>query len=42
MLAPVRHAFETLDPAVREGVPAALVRHRDLMYQRHLALPVRL
>jgi glutathione S-transferase len=42
MLAPVRHAFETLDPAVRAAVPASLLRHRELMFQRHLTLPVRM
>ncbi len=41
MLAPVRHAFETLDPAVRAAVPVPLLRHRDMMYARHLRLPVR-
>jgi glutathione S-transferase len=41
MSLPVRHAFETLDPAVRAAVPPSLVRHRDLMYQRHLVLPIR-
>jgi glutathione S-transferase len=41
MLAPVRHAFETLDPTVRAAVPDLLLRHRDMMYQRHLPLPVR-
>ncbi len=40
MLAPVRHAFETLDSAVRAAVPATLLRHRDMMYARHLRLPV--
>ncbi|MEP6654236.1 MAG: hypothetical protein ABJA82_12805 [Myxococcales bacterium] len=42
MLPAVRHAFETLDPAVRAAVPASLLRHRDMMFQRHLTLPVRL
>jgi glutathione S-transferase len=41
MLAPVRHAFETLDQEVRAAVPKSVVAHRDLMYQRHLPLPVR-
>ena len=41
MLAPVRHAFETLDPAVRAAVPDGIIRHRDLMYQRHMVLPIR-
>ena len=38
----LRHAFATLDPDVRAAVPASLVRHRDLMYARHLRVPVRL
>jgi hypothetical protein len=41
MLAPVRRAFETLDPEVRAAVPASVIRHRDLMYQRHLPVPIR-
>lgn len=41
MLAPVRHAFETLDESVRTAVPASVIRHRDVMYERHLPLPVR-
>lgn len=39
---PIRRAFETLDASVREAVPAALLEHRDLMFQRHLPLPVRM
>jgi glutathione S-transferase len=42
MLAPVRHAFETLDADVRAAASPALVAHRDLMFARHLVLPVRL
>ncbi len=38
---PVRHAFETLDPSVRQAVPSALVQHRALMFERHLVRPVR-
>jgi glutathione S-transferase len=38
----LRHAIATLDPDVRAAVPASLLRHRDLMYARHLRLPVRL
>ncbi|MES1165358.1 MAG: hypothetical protein ABUR63_06370 [Verrucomicrobiota bacterium] len=38
----VRHAVATLDADVRAAVPASLVRHRDLMYARHLRVPVRL
>lgn len=42
MLAPVRHAFETLDPDVRNALPASLIVHRDKMYTRHLPVPVKL
>jgi glutathione S-transferase len=42
MLAPVRHAIETLDPTVRSAVTPALLAHRALMFDRHLTLPVRL
>lgn len=38
----LRHAIATLDPDVRAAVPASLLRHRDLMYARHLRRPVRL
>lgn len=38
----LRHALATLDPDVRAAVPASLLRHRDLMYGRHLRVPVRL
>ena len=41
MLAPVRHAFETLDQEVKEAVSPALREHRALMFERHLVLPVR-
>jgi glutathione S-transferase len=42
MPAPVRHAFETLDPVVRDAVAPALLAHRALMFERHLPLPVRM
>jgi glutathione S-transferase len=42
MLPPLRHAFETIDPAVRAAVTPALIEHRDFIYQHHLALPVQL
>ena len=38
----LRHAIATLDPDVRAAVSASLLHHRDLMYARHLRLPVRL
>ncbi len=38
----LRHAISTLDAEVRAAVPASLLRHRDLMYARHLRVPVRL
>jgi glutathione S-transferase len=40
MLAPVRHAFETLDPAVRAAIAPCLIEHRTMMFQRHLPLPM--
>ncbi len=40
MLEPVRHAFNTLDPALRAAVPASLLRHRDIMLARHLRVPL--
>jgi hypothetical protein len=40
MVPPVRRAFETLDADVRAAVPASLRAHRDLMFARHLPLPV--
>jgi glutathione S-transferase len=42
MLAPVRHAFETLDADIRSALPASLRAHRERMYARHLPLPMRL
>jgi glutathione S-transferase len=42
MLAAVRHAFETLDPDVRAGVPESILAHRDMMFRRHLPVPVRM
>ena len=41
MPAPVRHAFDTLDREVKDAVSPALREHRALMFERHLALPVR-
>jgi glutathione S-transferase len=38
----VRHAFATLDGDVRAAASPALVAHRDLMYARHLPLPVQM
>jgi glutathione S-transferase len=42
MPAALRHAFGTLDPAVRSAVSPSLLRHRDMMYARHLRTPVQL
>jgi glutathione S-transferase len=42
MLAPVRHAIETLDRSVRDAATDNLLAHRSRMFQRHLVLPVRL
>ena len=41
MPAPVRHAFETLDRALKDAVSPELREHRALMFERHLVLPVR-
>jgi glutathione S-transferase len=41
MPAPIRRAFDTIDPEIRESVGAALLAHRELMFARHLTLPVR-
>ena len=38
----MRHAFETAYPELTAAVPAALREHRDLMYGRHLGLPIEL
>ncbi|MEM9670223.1 MAG: hypothetical protein AAF950_14975 [Pseudomonadota bacterium] len=37
-----RAAFEDLDDATRAALDPALLRHRDLMYERHLELPLAL
>jgi glutathione S-transferase len=42
MPAPVRHAFETLDADIQRALPASLHAHREMMYARHLPLPMRL
>jgi glutathione S-transferase len=42
MLPAIRHAYETTDAELRAAIPPALLAHRDLMYERHLTLPVRL
>jgi glutathione S-transferase len=42
MLPMIRHALETIDPAVRGAITPALIEHRDFMYQRHLTLPIQL
>lgn len=39
MLPQVRHAFETIDPAVRAAVSNVLLEHRQLMFAKHLRLP---
>ncbi|HEY4186048.1 MAG TPA: hypothetical protein VGP07_13320 [Polyangia bacterium] len=41
MAPPFRQAFSTLDDELRAAVPAALLAHRDFIYDRHLVLPVR-
>jgi len=42
MDAATRAAFETRDPLTAAALDAALLAHRDRMYQRHLALPLAL
>jgi glutathione S-transferase len=42
MPAPLRLAFETLDLDVSRAVTAPLRAHRDMMYTRHLPVPLRL
>jgi glutathione S-transferase len=37
-----RAAFEWLDPATRAALDPILLEHRDMMYSRHLALPLSL
>jgi glutathione S-transferase len=38
----VRSAFENLNPATRAALDPILIEHRDMMYSRHLALPLSL
>jgi glutathione S-transferase len=38
----VRHALATTDGEVRASVSAAMLEHRDLVYERHLGLPLEL
>jgi len=38
----MRHAFETAYPELTAAVPVALREHRDLVYRRHLGLPIEL
>ncbi len=38
----VRSAFEWLDPETRAALDPILIEHRDMMYSRHLALPLSL
>jgi glutathione S-transferase len=42
MNAGVRAAFEWLDPPTRAALDPILLEHRDMMYARHLALPLSL
>ncbi len=37
-----RSAFETLDQPTRAALDPVLFAHRDMMYARHLALPLAL
>jgi len=38
----MRHAFDTAYPELTAAVPVALREHRDLVYRRHLGLPIEL
>ena len=38
----IRTAFSMIDDATRENLSRALLDHRDMMYERHLALPLAL
>lgn len=38
----VRSAFEWLDPETRAALDPVLIEHRDMMYTRHLAVPLSL
>lgn len=40
MAAPMRGAYGMRDPAIDEAITPALLAHRDLVYQRHLELPI--
>ncbi len=42
MHAATRAAFETTDPATATALDPSLLAHRDMMYARHLALPLSL
>ena len=42
MIPELRKAFDDLDEDLKRAVPAALLAHRQLMYQRHLTLPIAL
>lgn len=38
----VRAGFEFLDPETQTALPLQLLRHRDMMFERHLDLPLKL
>lgn len=42
MTPPTRAAFEALDPPTAAALDPVLLAHRDMMYARHLAMPLRL
>ena len=42
MRASTRTAFETLDAPTRDALDPILLAHRDMMYEQHLELPLRL
>ena len=42
MSSATRAAFEALDAPTAAALDPALLAHRDMMYARHLALPLKL
>ena len=42
MVPATRAAFEALDPPTAAALDPVLLAHRDMMYARHLAMPLRL
>lgn len=38
----LRRALQWLQAEVADALPSSLIEHRDMMYSRHLALPIEL